>query len=144
MDSTQIRDVQLWEKSFRTDIMLAVHCVLQYALVDKLADAAGLPVSSSYRVVPRSPRPDLGVAMTRVCVSPQYPGLLLIRGAAFGDHRRLDETHQEGSAHVQEVARCYPATHQSKFRSFPVSASGTSCLPRHRYVTSAICGQSAV
>jgi hypothetical protein len=65
-NAAQIRDVHLWDKTWRTGIMVAAHAVFQFALVDKLADAAGLPLSRNYRTVPRSPTPDLGGTMTKV------------------------------------------------------------------------------
>lgn len=65
-DSEQIRNVALWRDIYRPDVMLAVHSVLQFALVDKLVDAVDLGGPCHPKIVHRSPRPDLGDKMTKV------------------------------------------------------------------------------
>ena len=65
-NSKQIRDIALWRNMYRLDVMLAVHSVLQFALLDKIVDAFDHGSPSSSRVVHQSPRPDLSDKMTKV------------------------------------------------------------------------------
>ena len=62
----QIHDVESWNQSFRSDIMLAVHSILQFSLIDKLADAVGFPHAPFSTVVHRSPPPEIGDKLSKV------------------------------------------------------------------------------
>jgi hypothetical protein len=53
-DTVALRDGKRFTGHHASDIMLAVHSLLRYALVDKLADAIGLPKHPNLPVVPRS------------------------------------------------------------------------------------------
>jgi len=54
----ELLDVKLWDRVRPTDISSACHLLLRYSLLDRLADAFGIPRQPSFRPAPRRILPD--------------------------------------------------------------------------------------
>jgi hypothetical protein len=72
-DIAALYDVDRWSKVTSNDIMLAAHSLLRYVLVDKLADAMGVPRRANLNVIPRSSPPVMGDRLQKVQRRPYHP-----------------------------------------------------------------------